>query len=86
MLAALVEAFLKDRKNYYINPVSYVVALGLRKKLVIYAGKLRLSYAEGLVLHGLLATSIANAERYPDTTFCMFLRSIFLRIDDLLTL
>jgi len=88
MLANLVIVFVEDRQHYYDNPLSYVIAKGMLRKLHLYTGKLRLSYAEGLVLHGLLSVSLAATEQYPDSakTFNLFLRSLFVRLDNLLTL
>ncbi len=88
MLANLVIVFVENRQNYFDNPLSYVIAKGMMRKLYMYAGKLRLNYAEGLALHGLVSAALRAAESYPesDSTFKMFLRSLFVRIDDLLTL
>lgn len=88
MLANLAIVFVENRQNYYLNPVSYVIAKKMLPKLHMYTGKLRLNYAEGLVLHGLLSAALKAAEGYPQSTstFNMFLRSLFVRIDDLLTL
>lgn len=88
MLASLTLAYLENRQNYYLNPVGYVIAKKMMPKLHAYTGKLRLSYAEALVLHDLLSVALAAVEQYPDSakTFNLFLRSLFVRFDSLLTL